>query len=151
MLRKEPQPAVVYSKSMLTVSGDSETRTHTSLGHLLLRQARLPFHHVPIYPVLFYIDRPLANYSITSFCFDRSEAQYEEKPNHGFRVLDSQLLTRFIFLLAYAGIFFRFTTPAYYRYEATSVATRVRKHTLRNLPNAITLPQIVRSSSPLHL
>ena len=124
---------------MLTVygqrpSGDSETRTHTSLGHLLLRQARLPFHHVPIFVTL---------------CASPQRGGYI--PNHGFRVLDSQLLTRFIFLLAYADIFFRFTTPAYYRYEATFVATRVRKHTLRNLPNTITLPQIVRSSSPLHL
>lgn len=45
-------------------------------------------------------------------------------PNHGFRILDSQLLMRIIFLLAYADIFF-------------SYATEVRKHTLRNLLNAL--------------
>lgn len=36
-------------------------------------------------------------------CFHRSEAQ--GKPNHGFRILDSQLSMRFIFPLAYADIF----------------------------------------------
>ena len=33
----------------------------------------------------------------------------KKKPNHGFRILDSQLLMRFTFLLAYADIFFGFS------------------------------------------
>ena len=47
-------------------------------------------------------------------------------PNLGFHILDFQLLTWFIFPLAYADIFL-------------SSSTRVRKHTLRNLPNEFLL------------
>ena len=95
-----------------------------STRHWFLRPACLPFHHIPI-TSLFYFERPLINFSKTPFCFDLSEAQYEEKPTHGFRILDSQLSMRIISLLTYADIFFSFPK------------TRVRKHTLRNLPNAI--------------
>ena len=77
----------------------------------------------------FTFDRLLINYSITSFCFDRSEAQYEEKPNHGFHISDSQLPMWIISLLTYADIFLSFSMDIH-------VTTWVRKHTLRNLPNA---------------
>lgn len=83
--------------------GGTRTHTHKALVPKTSVSA-IPPH--PVYPVLFYIDRPLVNYSTTSFCFDQSEVQYEEKPNHGFRILDSQLPMRIISLLAYADIFF---------------------------------------------
>ena len=55
--------------------------------------------------------------------------EVDNKPNHGFRIMMLQYLMRFIFLLAYADIFLSFSMDI-------RVTARMRKHTLRNLPNA---------------
>ena len=105
----------------LSVSGAKGSWT---LDLLCARQMLSQLSYSPI-TSLFYFERPLANFSKTSFCFNRNEAQYEEKPNHGFHILDfCRLLMWFIFLPAYADIFL------------SSYWTRVRKHTLRNLPKS---------------
>ena len=43
--------------------------------------------------------------------FVLTEVRHKGKPNHGFRILDSQLSMRFIFPLTYAGIFLGISNP----------------------------------------
>lgn len=92
--------AILFPSEFNTGGG---TWTHK---FLLLRQTPMPFGYARIYATL---------------C--PSPKRGGCLPNHGFRIIDSQLLMRFIFPLAYADIFLSFST-------------RVRKHTLRNIPNA---------------
>ena len=108
---------------MLTVygqrpSGDGETRTHTPLGHLLLRQARLPFHHVPIFnkidalkamlpPPQAGMRRIFTNIfyfiNCNTLCVS-AERRLHSQP--WFPCLRLPALNTICFLLAYAGIFF---------------------------------------------
>ena len=72
----------------LSVSGAKGSWT---LDLLCAKQMLSQLSYSPI-TSLFYFERPLANFSKTSFCFNRNEAQYEEKPNHGFHILDFSAL-----------------------------------------------------------